>query len=438
MSRNLRNVVHLPDLGWTPVVIAPRRAAELADPASMALISPAAEVIRAFRFEPRHLRPAFVLVRRVARVRSALRWPGVRRSTGEPGTGPAGAAPVASPATQPPARSRGLQELVFFPDGEIGWLPFAIRAALCAHRDSGFDVVYSTASPVTAHLVAGIIKRLTGVPWVAEFRDPWLGNPVAARLPWLHRRLQVKLERWIVGSADRLVFLSPSTMRLYRRRYPDAADMVTIPNGYEPSETIAPSALPDSSGRYRLVWTGTLYRPGELQVFLEALGALVARRPDVVDRLRIDFYGHVSSECEAVAGRLSGGPMGAMVRFAGFVPRHEALRAIADADAALVMLGDGPGMGQFIPGKLFEYLGQGKQVLAVLPPGDARDVLADLSWGVITDPAVEDIGRAIERLLAQPAPVLRPDPGGTYDGRRLARRLAETLLDATLVARSAG
>jgi glycosyltransferase involved in cell wall biosynthesis len=324
---------------------------------------------------------------------------------------------------------------VFFPDGEIGWLPFAVRAALRAHRNSGFDVVYSTASPVTAHLVAGIVKHLTGVPWVAEFRDPWLGNPVAARLPWLHRRLQVKLERWIVSSADRLVFLSPSTMRLYRRRYPGAADMVTIPNGYEPSEAMAPSTSPDRAGRYRLVWTGTLYRPGELQVFLEAVGGLVARRPDVADRLQVDFYGHVSSECAAVAGRLSGVLMGAMVRFPGFVPRHEALRAIADADAALVMLGNGPGMGQFIPGKLFEYLGQGKQVLAVLPPGDARDVLDGLGWGVIADPNVEDIGRAIERLLAQPAPARRPDPDGTYDGRRLAERLADTLRDATHGAR---
>jgi hypothetical protein len=59
---------------------------------------------------------------------------------------------------------------------------------------------------------------------------------------------------------------------------------------------------------------------------------------------------------------------------------------MTDGDAALVMLGAGPRMGAFVPGKLFGYLGRGSQVLAMLPPGDARDILLELDWGVIADP----------------------------------------------------
>lgn len=324
-----------------------------------------------------------------------------------------------------------LQQLVFFPDSEIGWLPFAVAAAIRAHRAARFDAVYSTSAPVTAHLVAGIVKRLTGVAWVAEFGDPWIGNPVAEPLPWLHRRLQARLERWIVHSADRLVFVSPSTTRLYRGRYPRAVEMVTITNGHDRSEMIVPGEEREPN-RYRIVWAEALYRAGELQLFLEALEALVRRRPALVDQLQVVLYGHVSDECQLVADRFGGdGSLGGMVRFHGFVPRRAALEAVAAADAALVMLGAGAGMGQFVPGKLYESLGQSKQVLAVLPPGDAREILQELDWGVIADPDVADIGRAIELLLTLPAPSRLADPSGKYDRVVLARRLADTLTAAT-------
>ena len=318
----------------------------------------------------------------------------------------------------------------------MGWLPFAVRAGIRAARTRSFDAVYSTSPPVTAHLVAGIVARLGRLPWVAEFRDPWLGNPITEALggprPWLHRRLQVRIERWIVRSADRLVFVSPSTARLYRRRYPGAREMVTIPNGHDRSEVIVRGPAEVSSGRFRIVWTGTLDRPDELQVFLEALRVLAARRPALAEELDVAFYGHVADSCRSVADRFtSGRPLDSIVRFEGFVPRRAALTAVADADAALVMLGGGPGVGQFIPGKLFDYLGQSKQILAVLPPGDARDILLDLGWGVIASPEAAEIAGAIERLMTLPPPAPPADPEGRYDREALAGRLADTLSAAT-------
>ena len=105
---------------------------------------------------------------------------------------------------------------------------------------------------------------------------------------------------------------------------------------------------------------------------------------------------------------------------------------MADADAALVMLGAEPGMGQFVPGKLFDYLGQGKQILAVLPPGDAREILRELDWGVVADPDPVAIEHAIERLLAIAAAGRSPDPDGRYRAvSRLAGRLAVTLDQAS-------
>ena len=283
MPRNVYNVRYLPRFGWTPVVLAPRDVAGATDPDALALVAPDTPILRARSLEPHHFRGVVSWLRRMARIlrrdqgaRVAL---GIVRQVG--GTAGVQRQPTGKrPLAQAPAQLWRLHRLLAFPDSQVGWLPFAVIAAIRAYRVSPFDVVYSTSAPVTSHLVAGIIKRLTGVPWVAEFRDPWRGNPVthaiAGRGPWLHRRMQARLERWIVRSADQIVFVSPSTTRLYRRRYPDAATMVTITNGHDRSETIVP-AVRVERGRYRIVWTGTLDRPDELLVFLQAVDALLTR-----------------------------------------------------------------------------------------------------------------------------------------------------------------
>lgn len=319
----------------------------------------------------------------------------------------------------------GLRRLIFFPDDQAGWLPFALAAVLRRRSTGSFDAIYSTSSPVTSHLIAGLTKRLTGVPWVAEFRDPWLGNALAAPLPWFHRRLQVRLERWIARTADALVCVTPSLAAMYHRRYPGAT-VVTITNGYERSERSRPT--PRSSGPYRLVWTGSLYRPDELRVFLEGVTMLVDRRPAVREELSITLYGTVSAGCREVADRFGGsGPLAGMLSFPGFVPRPVALQAVADADAGLLLLGDGPGMELFATGKLFDYLGQGRQVFAMVPPGDARDILAELDWGVVADPRPEAVAGALERLLASARRNHYADPEGRYDRSVLVARLVRLL-----------
>lgn len=439
MARNVANVRHLPAHGWTPVVLGARTAGDFADAQASALIPSAVRVIRAWCPEAATLGPAVGFVRRVGARRR--RSPGAWSDDPSVASAVATARPALETAVPVPAKASStlgrIRRLLFFPDNQVAWLPFAVATGVRATRLRRFDAVYSTSSPVTAHLIAGVISRLSGVPWVAEFRDPWAGNPVAEPLPWLHRRLRARLERWIVRSADRLVFLSPSTARAYARRYGAGSKIVVITNGHDRSETVS-GATPRRPGRFRIVWTGSLYRPSELHAFLQALQRLLARRPTLVDELEVAFYGDVESTCRSMADAFLRSPaMAAIVRFPGFVSRREALGAVADADAALVMLGAEPGMGQFVPGKLFDYLGQDRQILAILPPGDAREILHELDWGVVADPDPVAIEHAIEQLLSSRPPARPADPNGAYERAALAGRLAATLAEATDARRAA-
>jgi glycosyltransferase involved in cell wall biosynthesis len=176
------------------------------------------------------------------------------------------------------------------------------------------------------------------------------------------------------------------------------------------------------------VYAGSLYRPAELATFLDGVAALLDRRPEVATRLRVEFIGSATDACKAVAAsRLARADVASVVTFTPFLPRAEALRRLAGADAALTLLGPGPGMEQFIGAKLYDAIGLDRPVVAMLPPGDAREVLADLDWGIVCDPEPASVADALERFLDEPLPDRRADPDGRYDRAMLARRLGGLL-----------
>jgi hypothetical protein len=229
------------------------------------------------------------------------------------------------------------------------------------------------------------------------------------------------------------VLVTPGLTAAFAARYPEhASRMRTVMNGYDPSELDADTTTPlDTGDTIRLVYTGTLDRPRETMAFLEGLERFVASQPKAADRLRVELIGRRSPEVEAVARPFTAPDrLGPVLELIDFVPRAEALDRVRRATAALVMLGGGPGMSLFVSGKLFDYVGLDRPILAMVPPGDARGVLADLDWGIVADPEPASVAAALGRLWAGDYRRGTADPGGRFDRRSLTRDLAAILDEA--------
>jgi glycosyltransferase involved in cell wall biosynthesis len=447
--RTLKYATYLPDSGWQPIVLTARNPSGYLDEDALRSLRPDLRVERALAPDP-------VKVRRLLG-RSARALLGAGRSgprgvmkhgiaTGVTGAGPgtpprAGTAPGASAV---PEWQKQVGELwstavraTFYPDDQIGWIPFAIARGLEICRDDAIDVVYSSSPPVSGHLAAAVIAGQAGLPWVADFRDPWVGNAFARKPYRVHEQLQQRIEQRIVERASRVVFASEGFTEAYRERYPWAVDrLVTIPNGYDRADiaaarTDAEPAEPDD-GRFHLVYGGSVYGEHELEIFLDGLELLIGRRPEIRDRLRVEFVGWLNMHNQAVAARYTTpGRLGSIVGFRGQVSHREAIARMSRADALLQVTADEPNKGRIQSGKLLEYIGLDRPILAVVPPGHARALLDELDLGIVADPTPAGVADGIERLLAAPAPRRRADVEGRYDRVNLTRRFA-ALLDEVI------
>ncbi len=423
VERTLKHAAYLPEHGWEAVVVAPSHSAyRIIDRASLDRIPPDLEVHRAPSVEPAHLRRAIASV--------ARRGPAAGQAAS------AGSVPAPSASRSPAGLLRAwgntawgaLVPRIFFPDDQLLWVPAAVVAGLHAHRRAAVDAVYSSAPPVSGHLAAAVLAEVLGVPWIADFRDPWIGNAFVRSLPKLHRAIGREMERSIVARAERTVFATATWRDRYADRYPWRADrFVHIPNGYDRTDLGDRGPKPaGTDARFRIIHPGSIYGERELDLLLDGVALALEREPGLRDRLRIDLVGWLSARNQAIAARRRAS-LEPVVSFLGQRPRPEALAMERAADAGLILIADDPGRDADVNAKLFEYLGLDLPVLAVAPVGESRAILDGLDWGVGVDPTPDAVADGLVAIMDQPRPDRRADPDGRYDRRRQTARLAELL-----------
>ncbi len=290
--------------------------------------------------------------------------------------------------------SRRLASGVLLPDTYIGWFPFARRAALAEARSTMFDAIYSTSPPETAHLVAGAVSRHTGLPWVADFRDPWMNLRLLPPPTPLHAAVHRRMERAVCRRAH-VVVTTRAVEEALRREHPGVR-VTRIPNGYDGEDAAAVASVVPEAGPMRIVHAGMLTQKRSAVPFLEALHAFLARCPQARDDVRVDFIGAREDDNERALDRLG---LGDVVRFRDTVPHPEVLRAERSAHVLLLIKHVDPRYDGLVPGKLYEYIGLRRPLLALAPAGEARALVESLRRGETADPGdVADIARALETL----------------------------------------
>ncbi|MGH7392469.1 MAG: glycosyltransferase [Candidatus Rokuibacteriota bacterium] len=322
------------------------------------------------------------------------------------------------------------------PDRWATWWLGAVPTGLRLIRRFKPAALWSTYPIATAHLIALTLHRLTGIPWVADFRDPMTedGYP-SNRTLWRTLRW---VERQTIGHADRIVFTAPSARTLYQERYPrtSADTLVTIPNGYDEEDFVGLSPthrLPEGRARpLRLVHAGVIYRDErDPRSFFTALAQL--KRAGAIDRhaLRVDL--RATSADAHFAAILRQLDIDDIVHLLSPLPHRRALEDCADADALLLF--QGASCNRQIPAKAYEYLRLARPILALThEAGDTADLLRRTGGATIVsaDDPVAIRSRLLNFLAAVRLgshPPGDPDTVTQFMRRRQTAVLARCLAD---------
>jgi glycosyltransferase involved in cell wall biosynthesis len=264
-----------------------------------------------------------------------------------------------------------LRRLLFFPDVHIGWVPHCVIRSLQIIRRHRVEAIYVTCSPFSAVITGLILKALTGLPLVFDFRDPWSFNDHnvdSAYLRWMIR----KLERRAIAGSDALIANTATSARVYRDLYPEYATRIThIYNGI----TAPPWVEPVPASCFTLLYVGALYNAEYLDLLFEAVNAVFAAR-----EIRIEFAGFDSPLLESAISRH--GVRERVVRH-GFIQVPEELQRIYRRASALLYYNGFTTSGTLITSvvraKLYDYIATGIPILAIAPPGEVSELLTRYS-----------------------------------------------------------
>jgi glycosyltransferase involved in cell wall biosynthesis len=271
------------------------------------------------------------------------------------------------------------------------WLPRAWSACKRVIREERPDAILTSGPPHCVHALGHFLARSSGLPWVADFRDPWINDGTPKRLS-LVQRWALGWERRVFRSADRVVANAPNACRMLEKAHPAArGKIVTLTNGFDPRSSQG-FGVPHPRACFQLLHAGEIYAGRDPAPLLEALATLNAAGP----RHRLQVLGRCDADLSALVRERGWADV---VQMVGQRPYEETLDALSVAD--ILVLFDSPGRRIGVPAKLFEYLGAGRPILALAEPdGDTAAILR--SSGVLhriappKDAAM--IGRAIAGL----------------------------------------
>ena len=409
VQRTLKYTKYLPEFGWEPTVLTTSNTYFWKSDSTLWRDVP--EGIEIFRS------PLAVPITMAERVRSLLK-------------GSRGGSPPPMRSKHTHAVMKKMAGFVFIPDIYSSWLPLAVVRGLGILKKKKFDAIYSSSPPETAHLVGYALHKATGIPWIADFRDPWVEGINFWTPTAYHRKLHYYLENLIIEKAHRIICTSGRMAVRMKERYAHlpGEKFVEITNGFDEDDY---RTEPDPGRKtFVISHTGMLSLRRSNYHFMLGLHDLLKRRPEIRPNIDIRFIGVRESSNDKNISRLH---LDDVVSTLGLLPHKETLEHQNESHLLLLIEADSMYSDQIIPGKLFDYIGARRQVLGLLPDGAARDLILKTGCGrVVGARDVAGISQVLEEYhtLFTEGKLQAPHPAAGRSGfsrRHLANRFSGQL-----------
>lgn len=409
VQRWLKFVKYLRDYGWEPIVYTPLNPDfDLTDEALLAQVPASVQVLKRPIFEP------FKVYELLTRKKAGQRVNAVYEK---------GSGGIAQKL------ALWLRSNVFIPDARMLFIRPSIAWLSRWLKQNQIDAVVSTGPPHSMHLIARALHQKTGLPWLADFRDPWTRIDYFAELdlaPWALRRHQ-RLEKSVLTQANAVTVVGRTMAQEFAEMVPGLQAHV-ITNGFDPPDfEIDQPVQPDAA--FSIAHVGMLGKARNHPVFWQALKELCASHPAFASQLQIHFYGKIDADAQASA---TASGLQDKVFFNSYLPHAQAIAVQRKAAVLLLSVNNTHNAKGILTGKLFEYLALARPILAIGPPdGDAAHIINSAGAGLVSDfDDLEGLKRNLLQLFEQHQQgrgQVSPQGINAYSRPELTRRMAQVL-----------
>ena len=365
IQRIVKFVEFLPQHDWEPIILTiPRWGNDISDDTWEKNIPAGTKIYRIFSLDP-------------MRILLALKN---RRRTSVPSTPSTSAHNASSPGLL--AKLKDFYDRISIPDSAVWWIPSAVICGIYLIIRHNPDLIFTTSGPYGTSLAGLLLKKISGIPWIAEFRDPWTKNPLR-KINENRRNTEESMQKSCLRKIDGIIATTEPTLNgfLAISETGHLQKSAVITNGFS-AENFPTETSKSQTAAFKIVYTGMFYGDRSPEYFFDALKRCCDSSNDFRDKARVTIAGTIPDKYSRC---LNEEPLRSIVEILGYVSHEQSINLINDADLLYLFLSKGEA--EIYPAKLFEYLAARKNILAGIPPeGITAGVIDRFNAGVVTAP----------------------------------------------------
>lgn len=270
----------------------------------------------------------------------------------------------------------------FIPDARQWWINPSTKYLVDYIKENKIDAIISTGPPHSMHLIALNLKRKTGLPWLADFRDPWTNIDYFKNLILTEasRKKHQRLEKEVLAEADKVIIVGKTWGEELEVIAERKVDIIT--NGYDEAD-FQLNPRPELDAKFSIVHLGMFSKGRNHEVFWKVIKNIADENADFKNDILLKFYGKYDVSAVEYMNKYD---LGFCTGFYEYVPHNEIIKVQYSSQVLYLSVNDTPNVKGIMTGKVFEYMAVKRPILCIGPNnGDAAEIINSTKSGFVSE-----------------------------------------------------